>query len=596
MPKLLFRVNSNQKMGTGHLFECMVLAKSAQIPSVFCLAPDKHAVKLIKQFGFPARIIRNEIADLNALIEKEKPDVVIFDIIDLGDAYLRKINPRGAKILALNALLHPVKADAQVATVFTPHAKNKTHYGAKFVLLRPRISETQAVTIKTQVRNILIMFGGGDPGNFTAVALRALAAIPGKFNVTIIMGGANKNLQKISTYLRNFPKPHELHHNITDDKKLIRLMTNADLALASGGYTLSELLHFGIPTLGLAQNTIEQKRIFRNFPSDSFVSLGLGDKISAKQLATATHKLMNDHAKRTRLSKKASLVVDGHGTSRVQKIIQQLIQPRVLILGASGNLGRLLARNLNANKPVSLFKGDILDRRNLEKQIAKNDVIINLVGASTDKGKEMKAQFDLNVTAQALLLDVCKDKEIKRIIFPSSLNVYRPLKRASRETDPTEASDPYTLTKILAEQVYRYYSNHFGIPVTILRLGSVYGPSRSKGILHRFAETIKDSRSITIPKTPAFRDLLHQDDLLDLINRVMDYNQKTFTVFNGSSGKRVSFRALALLARKLFPEVKIKYNNDLNVSTWGDNSKSKRILGFIPHIKLEQGLKRVFKN
>ena len=76
----------------------------------------------------------------------------------------------------------------------------------------------------------------------------------------------------------------------------------------------------------------------------------------------------------------------------------------------------------------------------------------------------------------------------------------------------------------------------------------------------------------------------------------MDYNQKTFTVFNGSSGKRVSFRALALLARKLFPEIKIKYNNDLNVSTWGDNSKSKRILGFIPHIKLEQGLKRVFKN
>lgn len=594
--KILFRVDANHKIGTGHLLECLWLARAAKFASVFCVNNDEIAVKLVKHFGFPVKTVSGnmaqEIAQVNSAIRKESPDVLVFDLVNLKPSYLAKIKAGDASTMVLNALKQPVKADVQATTVFSPHPSNRQYYGTKYILLKPVMQSFKARKPDREVKNILVLFGGGDAGNFTMKGLRALSVIPGRFRVMVITGGANKNTNKISEYLKTFPKSYTHYHNITDEEKLARLMQKADLTLASGGYTLSELMHLGIPTVGLAQNEIEQRHVFTNFPRGSFVNLGLGKKIGGQRLAAAVKKLITDYPRRLALGRRAAKVVDGRGISRLEKIITGLAGPKVLLLGASGNLGQLLRQKLTGEMRVRTFTGNILDRRNIQRQISKNDVIINLVGASTDKLNQLKTQFDLNVAAQALLLDVCKDKGVKRIIFPSTLNIYKPLGRANRESDPTQATNAYTLTKILAEHVYEYYSRCFGVPVTILRLGGIYGPGRTKGIFPVFIKTIKGAGSITIPEKSASRDFLYEDDFVDLIKKTIKYNDKTFAVFNGSTGRKVSFKKLAQMVKKVIPKIRIKYNRDVNLSTWGDPRLAMSVLGFKAQTSLEQGLKK----
>ena len=169
------------------------------------------------------------------------------------------------------------------------------------------------------------------------------------------------------------------------------------------------------------------------------------------------------------------------------------------------------------------------------------------------------------------------------------MNVYKFLSRPSGENYPVLATSPYTRTKIAAEKIYRRFSKT--VPATVLRLGSVYGPHAGTGILRSFANSIKQDNSITIPRKTAYRDFLYQDDLVDLIKLAVSYNDERFAVFNGASGKHISFLQLARAIQELIPKLQIKYNNDANISTWGNPAHARKILGFRAKTKLTDGLK-----
>lgn len=595
--KLLFRVNASQREGTGHLYECLWAARELQAESVFCVNPDPVAGRLAREFGFSAHVLplgKAEMGRLNKIIAAERPDVVIVDLVDLDQAYLRRLVLRGARLLVMNALLHPVSADAQVATVFLPHLKNKQYFGGRYVLMKPLLRRLPPRPKGRMVKNVVVLFGGGDAGGFTLKALRVLRAVPGNFHVQVIAGAANKNFKAIQKALQKFPKAFTLYRHITNERKLAVLLRMADLAFASGGYTLAELLHFGVPTIALAQNDIELNHVFPLFPKGAFVNLGPGSRVSEARLIQAIKELAQSYSRRRAMSARARRAVDGAGIARFEKIITQLVRPQVVVLGARGNLGRVLVPRLRKHFAVRTPAVDITNPAALRKAIRPGDTILNLVGASTDQ-KHPKEQYRTNVLAQKILLDACREANIKRIIFPSSLNVYKFLgRRPSRESDPVAAADDYTRTKLRAEKIYKKYARYF--QVIILRLGSVYGPGLGKGILPQFAKTIKEERTIIIPKPMVFRDMLYIGDLASLMKRAVSCDAKGFVLLNGASGRKVSFKKLAELAQRAVDRaVKIRYNNDRPISTWGDPGLARKILNFQARTSISEGVRRTLR-
>ena len=74
------------------------------------------------------------------------------------------------------------------------------------------------------------------------------------------------------------------------------------------------------------------------------------------------------------------------------------------------------------------------------------------------------------------LLEAVRDLPLQRFVFASSSSVYGPVAGAVNEEAPTRPYSPYGVTKLAAESLATAYARNFGVPVTSLRLFTVYGP------------------------------------------------------------------------------------------------------------------------
>jgi len=89
------------------------------------------------------------------------------------------------------------------------------------------------------------------------------------------------------------------------------------------------------------------------------------------------------------------------------------------------------------------------------------------------------SEFDLyascNMFATKRLLEAARDAKIPQVIYISTSSVYG--KEATGPEDlPLTPFSPYGITKVAAENLCRAFEANFGVPITILRYFSVYGP------------------------------------------------------------------------------------------------------------------------
>ncbi len=80
-----------------------------------------------------------------------------------------------------------------------------------------------------------------------------------------------------------------------------------------------------------------------------------------------------------------------------------------------------------------------------------------------------------NISGTQRLLEAARAARIRQFIHISTSSVYG--KEATQGEDaPLQPFSPYGITKLAAEQLCRAYAANFGLPFTILRYFSVYGP------------------------------------------------------------------------------------------------------------------------
>lgn len=80
-----------------------------------------------------------------------------------------------------------------------------------------------------------------------------------------------------------------------------------------------------------------------------------------------------------------------------------------------------------------------------------------------------------NCDATLRLLEAARDTRLPHFIHVSTSSVYGKEATQGEEAVPTPFS-PYGITKLAAENLCRAFEANFGVPITILRYFSVYGP------------------------------------------------------------------------------------------------------------------------
>ena len=203
-----------------------------------------------------------------------------------------------------------------------------------------------------------------------------------------------------------------------------------------------------------------------------------------------------------------------------------------------------------------------------------------------------------NVTGTLNLLEIMKDKGIKKFVIASTSSLYAGQPMPFKENLPVNTPiSPYAASKKGAEVMAYTYHYLYGIDVTIVRYFTVYGPAgRPDMSIFRFIKWIDEGKPIVIyGDGTQSRDFTYVDDIAR--GTIKAYETETgYEIINlgGNRPHELNYvidlieKYLGKKAEKIY---KPFHKADLK-ATWADIEKAKEILNWEPQVPLEEGLKR----
>jgi len=270
----------------------------------------------------------------------------------------------------------------------------------------------------------------------------------------------------------------------------------------------------------------------------------------------------------------------------------------VLVLDNLRRASDLALDRLNAYS-IPVFEADVLNAKELRAAVKGVDAVVHAAAyiSVEESMKKPAMYFRNNVAGTANVADVCLREGVKFLVYISSAAVYgEPVALPVTESHLTNPISPYGLTKLMGEEVVKFYSQR-GLKYVILRLFNAYGRGQSgsyAGVITRFVERVRAGKPpIIYGDGSQTRDFLHVRDVARAIEQCMERGVENET-FNIASGKPTTIKELAELIVKLTKQdLKPIYakprQGDIKHSH-ADISKAEELLGFKPEISLEEGL------
>lgn len=257
----------------------------------------------------------------------------------------------------------------------------------------------------------------------------------------------------------------------------------------------------------------------------------------------------------------------------------------------------------NLKDKCRIYECDIADLKALEKIFSRNkvDQVCHLA-AQAGVRYSLTNPFvyeNSNVLGSLNLLEICRRQGIKSFIYASSSSVY-----GNNKKIPFSVDDPveqpislYAATKRSVELMAYSYHHLFGIHSTGLRIFTVYGPwGRPDMALFKFTQSILDEKPIGVYNYGKMkRDFTFITDIVNGILAALEKNYP-FEIFNLGNSNTVEVLYFIECIEKALKK-KAKMNllplqpGDV-LETYADIEKSKKMLGFDPKMRIEEGVKK----
>ena len=299
---------------------------------------------------------------------------------------------------------------------------------------------------------------------------------------------------------------------------------------------------------------------------------------------------------------------------------------KVLVTGAAGFIGSHLCEALTDRGidvvgldvfipyyPKEIKQGNLAGLRNrpnfrfVETDLRTGDVRSPMEGCDTvfhlaampglmRSWSDFSLYNTCNVDATLRMLEAARDTKPAQFIHVSTSSVYG--KEATQGEDaPLQPFSPYGISKLAAEHLCRAFESNFGVPVTVLRYFSVYGPRQRPDM----AYNILIKNLLTSGSFPMFGDgeqTRSNTYVADCVKATMlaaDRREVALgQVFNVGGGEIVSLNNVikqleALTGRQAVIERKAPRPGDQK-HTAANIEKAKRLLGYQPTTPYSVGL------
>ncbi len=223
-----------------------------------------------------------------------------------------------------------------------------------------------------------------------------------------------------------------------------------------------------------------------------------------------------------------------------------------------------------------------------------------LPGVRTSWGKKFENYTKNNILATQYLLESVKDrKNLKRFVYASSSSIYgNALKYPTSEDTVPNPISPYGLTKLSGEYLIKLYNENYGLPYTIFRFFTVYGPrQRPDMAFHIFMKAILNNQPITVLGDGSqTRDFTYVEDIITPLYLSMENENALNTIFNIGGGHRIDLMSVIKMIFDIAgKETRIVYKEKSKgdvKDTSADVSLLMEKLNYKPKWELKDGLRK----
>lgn len=299
---------------------------------------------------------------------------------------------------------------------------------------------------------------------------------------------------------------------------------------------------------------------------------------------------------------------------------------KAVVTGGAGFIGSNLCRMLSENNyeviafddlssgsglknisgDIKLVKGDILNIQKFKNVCKKVDVVFNLAV------KPLPMSFDkpdivtqVNDFGTYLVAKICTELKCKLIHISSSEAYGSAVSIPMKESHPLFPSTIYAASKAASESYVRGFEKTNGLKMTIVRPFNCYGPFMREDLyaaaIPKFYNRISKGKSpIIYGNGNQTRDLTYVGDITMGIMLADQNSNALGNTFNIGQGKETSIKNLAKTMIKQYEKfdgkkrgIKLEFKKPRKGDVkrhLADISRAKKILGYKPKVKLEEGI------
>lgn len=209
----------------------------------------------------------------------------------------------------------------------------------------------------------------------------------------------------------------------------------------------------------------------------------------------------------------------------------------------------------------------------------------------------------VNVGGTVTLLELARRHEVENFVFASTSSVYGKTTRLPfEETDATDKPlSPYSATKKAGEVLTYTFHHLYGMPTTVVRFFTVYGPrGRPDMTPFLFVDKMVKGQPFVLFNggDELYRDYTYVDDIVAGVGAALDTTH-AFEIFNLGNSHPVLMRHFVDLLEQITGYTALIEPLPLPSTdppiTYADTSKAQHLLGYAPATRVEEGLARFWE-
>ena len=240
-----------------------------------------------------------------------------------------------------------------------------------------------------------------------------------------------------------------------------------------------------------------------------------------------------------------------------------------LITGSSSSIGQEVINSLSRNKNnfiyatysntkpknnkknVKLIKYIISNKQKKFKY--KIDVFIHIASLVPSDNKTRKQLIEVNFKNSEKLLSDLLSKNLKKIIFISSMSVYKKNQSLISENSPLEFNDAYGESKLMFEDyLYKLSLINREIKTLILRLPGYVGKNSKNNFISSIkTKIINDEEVVFVNPNSLFNNVIHEKTLSKMMSKFIYNEKRKFLILNPAAKYPMKLKNIIKLMYKI---------------------------------------------